>query len=144
MEFTTANPKTLRWMEYAPGGAQSWKSEDLGFTPVFKTITGHIFEFGFTDAIQQMWAAFCMEWSEGPGKTPFLCATPEETVISHKLFTAALESQKKAPTNMKTTWEAQVFEGSWAKGATAGGCRNYLGTVTVTTVCPRKPGHLDS
>lgn len=95
MEFTTANPKTLRWMEYAPGGSQSWKSEDLGFTPVFKTITGHIFEFGFTDAIQQMWAAFCMEWSEGAGKTPFLCATPEETAISHKLFTAALESQKK-------------------------------------------------
>ena len=94
MEFSTAMPKTLRWMEYEAGGAQAWKSEDVGYTPVFKTITGHIFEFGFTDAILQMWAAFCVELSEGAKGVSFGCATPEETAISHKLFTAALQSQK--------------------------------------------------
>ena len=95
MEFSTQFPKTLRYMEYTPGGAQAWKSEDVGYTPLYKTITGHIFEFGFTDAILQMWAAFCLELSEGAKAVPFGCATPQEAAISHKLFTAALESQKK-------------------------------------------------
>lgn len=31
-------------------------------------------------------------------------------------------------------WEMQCFEGSWIHGATAGGCRNYLG---MQTVCAR-------
>ncbi len=92
MEFSTQFPKTLRWMEYTPGGEQAWKSEDVGYLPPFKTITGSIFEFGLTDAILQMWAAFCMELSGE--KTPFGCVTPQETALSHKLFTAALESQK--------------------------------------------------
>ncbi|HYG75955.1 MAG TPA: Gfo/Idh/MocA family oxidoreductase [Planctomycetota bacterium] len=95
MEFSTQNPKTLRWMDYSPGGRQAWMSEDLGYTPLFKTITGHIFEFGFTDAILQMWAAFCLELSEGAKAVHFGCATPQETVLSHKLFTAALKSQKE-------------------------------------------------
>jgi len=95
MEFSTQFPKTLRYMEYTPGGSQAWKSEDVGYTPLYKTITGHIFEFGFTDAILQMWAAFCLELSEGAKAVPFGCATPQESAISHRLFTAALESQKK-------------------------------------------------
>jgi len=94
MEFSTQFPKTLRWMEYKPGGEQAWKSEDVGYTPVFKTITGHIFEFGFTDAMLQMWAAFCTELDQGAKAVPFGCVTPKETALSHKLFTAALESQK--------------------------------------------------
>ena len=95
MEYSTKEPKTMRWMEYAPGGEQAWKNEEIGYNPPFKTITGHIFEFGFTDAILQMWAAFCVELSEGAKAVPFGCVTPEETVISHKLFTAALESQRE-------------------------------------------------
>lgn len=27
-------------------------------------------------------------------------------------------------------WEMSVFEGEWVRGATAGGCRNFLGTYT--------------
>ena len=95
MEFSTKEPKTIKWMEYTPGGEQAWKSEEVGYTAPFKTITGHIFEFGFTDAILQMWAAFCVELSSGISAVPFGCVTPDETVVSHKLFTAALESQRK-------------------------------------------------
>jgi predicted dehydrogenase len=93
MEFSTQQPKTLRTLEYTPGGEQAWKHEDVGYAPPFKTITAHIFEFGLTDAILQMWAAFCAELSGE--KVGFGCATPDETRFSHKLFTAALESQKK-------------------------------------------------
>lgn len=57
------------------------------------TITGGIFEFGFTDAILQMWAAFI---SELEGKEVFFgCMRPEETALSHALQTAALISQKE-------------------------------------------------
>ena len=94
MEFSTRNPKTLRWMDYTPGGEQAWRVEDVPYTPLFKTITGAIFEFGFTDSILQMWAAFCVELAEGPGSVSFGCVTPEETRLSHQLFTAALESQR--------------------------------------------------
>lgn len=31
-------------------------------------------------------------------------------------------------TGGKKKWEMSVFEGEWAQGATAGGCRNYLET----------------
>jgi hypothetical protein len=94
MEFNTRYPKTLRSLEYT-GGNQAWRDEDLGYTSVINTITGHIFEFGFTDAILQMWAAFCLELDKGPSATPFGCVTPEETTVSHELFTAALLSQKE-------------------------------------------------
>ena len=54
------------------------------------TITGPIFEFGFTDAIQQQIAAFMLEMD---GQTvPFGLFTPEETVMSHAMATAALKS----------------------------------------------------
>jgi len=88
--FNTKRPKTFECMTYEPGGPQAWLSEDLGYTPPFASITGHIFEFGFTDAILQMWAAYVAELA---GSAPaFPCATPEEAAASHALFTAALES----------------------------------------------------
>jgi predicted dehydrogenase len=89
-EFSTKRPKTLRTLPYVPGSRQGWVEEDLGSVSVNPTITGGIFEFGFSDAILQMWASFLAEVvGEEPG---FGCATPSEALLSHELFTAALES----------------------------------------------------
>jgi predicted dehydrogenase len=93
--YTTKAPKTLRWMEYEPGGPQAWSSLDLGSESAYPTITGAIFEFGFSDAILQMWAAFLDELDHGREgmRQPFHCATPEEAAATHRIFTAALEAQ---------------------------------------------------
>ena len=92
--FSTKYPKTFISMYYEPGGKQETRHEDLGYTSLYPTLTGSIFEFGFSDAILQMWAAFVDELSHGnSGK--FICATPEESVLTHKIFTAALTSQKE-------------------------------------------------
>lgn len=92
--FTTKHPKTLHWLEY-DGGEQIWQRIDMGQETAYPSITGAIFEFGFSDAILQMWAAFVYEWSERRLSKRFAgCITPEETALSHELFTAALQSQK--------------------------------------------------
>jgi predicted dehydrogenase len=99
-EYTTKFPRTIRTLAYQPGKPQSWNVEDIGYSSAYPAITGGIFEFGFPDAILQMWAAFCDELAngrEGMGQ-PFYCATPEEAKASHGLFTAALESQAKRQT----------------------------------------------
>jgi len=71
----------------------------MPYQSAYKTISGAIFEFGFSDAILQMWAAFCDELAHGPlMHQPFLCATPEEAATTHALFTAALESQRTGQT----------------------------------------------
>jgi predicted dehydrogenase len=91
--FTTKLPKTLRTMSYEPGGPQEWRVQDLGSQSAYPSITGGIFEFGFADAIQQMWAAFLDELAHGEDmRGPFRCATPEEAAATHRVFTAALES----------------------------------------------------
>lgn len=87
--FTTKSPRQWSYMRYEPGGAQGWVTEDLGYTPLFGAITGGIFEFGFTDAIQQMWAAFVDELAGGDAKG-FPCATPQEAAAHHAVLTAAL------------------------------------------------------
>lgn len=88
-EFSTKNPRQWRFMRYDPGGAQTWQVEDLGYQPLFPAITGGIFEFGFTDAIQQMWAAFVDELAGGDARG-FPCATPAEAAAHHAILTAAL------------------------------------------------------
>ncbi len=92
--FSTKNPKRLELLEYS-GGQQVWSQIDMGHETAFKSITGGIFEPGFSDAILQMWAAFLYEMEHGTPVSKFAgCATPDEVAISHRLFTAALESQK--------------------------------------------------
>lgn len=94
MEYSTKYPKTLKTMQYG-GGRQAWQHLDLGYESAYPTLTGGIFEFGFTDAILQMWAAFCDEVAHGQKgmKQPFTCVTPDEVAKSHQVFTAALNAQ---------------------------------------------------
>ena len=86
--FSTKNPRQWHFMTYA-GGAGVWSVEDLGFESLFPAITGGIFEFGFTDAIQQMWAAFVDELAGG-NANGFGCVTPQEAADHHAILNAAL------------------------------------------------------
>lgn len=90
VRFSTAEPKSL-WI-FERGEEQCWKRIDLGFQTEFKTISGGIFEPGFPDVIQQMWAAYLCE-REGKLGDRFGCVTPEEAVLSQKIFAAGLQSQ---------------------------------------------------
>lgn len=96
--FSSKNPKLLEILRY-DGGEQVWGRIDTGFEPAYKTITGGIFEFGFTDSIQQMWAAYVHELHHGKPPSRFAgCVRPEEVALSHRLFTAALASQRDSGT----------------------------------------------
>lgn len=98
-EYTTKNPKQVSWLPYESGGQQAWHVLDVPYKSAYSTITGGIFEFGFSDSILQMWAAFCDEVAHnGELKQPFSCATPQEAEGSHRVFTAALESQRTGQT----------------------------------------------
>lgn len=87
--FTTKSPRQWQFMQYETGGRQTWQVEDLGYQSLFGSITGEIFEFGFADAIQQMWAAFIDELAGGDAGG-FHCATPAEARDHHAIMTAAL------------------------------------------------------
>lgn len=89
VRFSTKQPKTL-WT-FERGQEQRWVQTDVGHRPAFPVITGPIFEFGFPDSLLQMLAAFTAERNGSLGGR-FGCATPEEAVLSHRLFAAALRS----------------------------------------------------
>ena len=64
----------------------------MGHDQPFTAITGGIFEFGFSDAILQMWAAFLDELAGGDARG-FHCATPAEAAQHHfAILTAALQA----------------------------------------------------
>ena len=92
-EFSTRSPKQLSYLPYTAGAEQAWHSVDTPHKSAYASITGSIFEFGFSDAMLQMVAAFCDELVNPRNmQQPFYCATPAETRISHQLFSAALAS----------------------------------------------------
>lgn len=99
-EYSTKNPKELRLLPYTPGGPQAWHVCDVGWDSAYKGITGGIFEFGFSDAILMMWAAFCDELTHGRNgmSQPLHCATPDEALQHHRIFTAALRSHRESAT----------------------------------------------
>jgi predicted dehydrogenase len=103
--FSTKSPRQWQWMDYN-GASQAWSTEDLGYGSLFPAITGKIFEFGFADAIQQMWAAFVDELAGGNGRG-FHCATPKEAAAHHAVLTAALQSGR----------ENRVVSVNYAEGA---------------------------
>jgi len=92
VRYSTSDYKGIQIFER--GKEQFWKRTELGFSTAFKTVTGGIFEPGFPDVIQQMWAAYLLE-REGSLGDRFGCATPEEAVATHEIFAAALESHAK-------------------------------------------------
>jgi len=92
VRYSTKEPKTL-WL-FRRDKEQWWEKTDLGFGTPFKTITGGIFEPGFPDILQQMWAAFLAERAGQLGPR-FACATPDEAVAHHELWHAALESHRE-------------------------------------------------
>jgi predicted dehydrogenase len=96
VRFSTKNPKRVEVFTRANvpgiGAEQVWQQLDVGSQSVWPTVTGGIFESGFSDAILQMWAAFLAE-REGQLGDRFGCVTPEEAAFSHRVFEAARSSQ---------------------------------------------------
>jgi len=93
IRFSTKEPKSLHIFRRQP--EQTWERYDVGLSSnAFPTITGGIFEAGFSDAFQQMWAAFVAE-RQGFLNGRFGCATPDEAVASHEIFAAALLSHSQ-------------------------------------------------
>ncbi|MEM7143922.1 MAG: Gfo/Idh/MocA family oxidoreductase [Verrucomicrobiota bacterium] len=92
-KFSTTTPKTLWTFTIDPDTKeQLWQKTDLGFQTPFKTVTGGIFEPGFPDLIQQMWAAYLTERAGSLGDR-FACVAPAEALASHHIWNAALKSQ---------------------------------------------------
>jgi predicted dehydrogenase len=89
--FSTKEPKTL-WI-FERGKEQAWKRIDVGHASAFSTVTGGIFEAGFPDCFLQMWGAFIAERA-GKLENRFGCVTPDEAVLSHRVFEAALTSNE--------------------------------------------------
>lgn len=93
--YSSKNTNTIEILDYSNGGEQAWQIIDMGHETAFKTITGGIFEFGFPDSILQMWAGFLYEFVNGKPLKKFAgCVTPDEVALSHRLFTASLESHR--------------------------------------------------
>jgi predicted dehydrogenase len=88
--FSTAEPKAVHRFAVRDGH-QGRERLEVGSQSAFPTITGGIFEFGFADAVLQMWASFLAERA-GTLDGRFGCATPEEALESHRIFAAALRS----------------------------------------------------
>lgn len=91
VRFSTRNPTIVQrfarrdgeqvWEEIQPGNASAWPM-----------VSGGIFEFGFADALLQMWASYLAE-REGALGDRFATATPREALAAHRAFDAALRSQ---------------------------------------------------
>lgn len=91
--YSSKNTNAIQILDYSHGGEQSWHHIDMGCETAFGTISGAIFEFGFSDSILQMWAGFLYELAHGKPLKKFAgCVTPEETALQHELLTAALMS----------------------------------------------------
>ncbi len=97
--FTTKQINTLNYLDYRNNPDQAWSVLDMGHETSFKSVTGGIFEVGASDIILQMWGSYFYELHHHkPQSTYTQCATPEEAVLSHHLFTAALESHETRQT----------------------------------------------
>jgi predicted dehydrogenase len=92
VRFSTRTPQTLQRFGIIDG-EQAWSEVQPGHRSVWPTVTGAIFEFGFPDALLQMWAAFLAE-RVGELGARFGTATPREALTAHRVFAAALRSHE--------------------------------------------------
>ena len=92
VRFSTRDPQVLQRFGILHG-EQAWSEVQPGHHSVWPTVTGAIFEFGFPDALLQMWAAFLAERAGLLGGR-FGTATPHEALAAHRVFAAALRSHE--------------------------------------------------
>ena len=97
VRFSTANPKAVEVFGVVDlpgiGREQTWQRVDASSQSAWPTVTGPIFETGFSDSILQMWASFLAE-REGLLGERFGCATPEEARTAHGVAAAAGRSHE--------------------------------------------------
>lgn len=93
VRFSTRNPTVIQVFTRS-GGEQIWQEIQPGNVSVWPMISGGIFEFGFADALLQMWAAYLAERAGELGNR-FGTATVAEAVTSHRVFAAALDSDRE-------------------------------------------------
>ena len=91
-KFSSDDPNAIHFTRN-DGREQAWSRLVVGSKPAFPTITGSICEFGFSDSLLQMFAAFVCEMRDLA--CPFACFQPDEAQLSHRVLTAALVSQKE-------------------------------------------------
>lgn len=92
VRFSTKNPAVYHTFALR-NGEQVWSEIQPGHVTNWPVITGHIFEFGFPDALLQMWASYFAE-REGKLGDRFACASVEEVLDSHRVFAAAMKSHE--------------------------------------------------
>ena len=98
VRFSTKNPKLVEVFTVSDlpgiGPQQVWQQVDAGSQSVWPTVTGAIFESGFSDSILQMWAVFLAE-REGMLGDRFGAATPAEAAFTHSIYDAAMQSHRQ-------------------------------------------------
>jgi predicted dehydrogenase len=97
VRFSTKNPKLVEVFSIADlpsiGREQVWQSMDAGSQSMWPTVSGAIFESGFSDSILQMWASYLAE-REGLLETRFGTVTPTEAALTHSIYAAAIRSHE--------------------------------------------------
>lgn len=90
VRFSTRTPAYFERFR-RDGSEQVWEQVQPGNISAWPMVSGGIFEFGFADALLQMWASFLAERAGALGDR-FGTATVAEAVASHRVFDAALRS----------------------------------------------------
>lgn len=97
VRFSTKNPKRVEVFSVVSipgiGREQTWQQIDVGSQSVWPTVTGGIFESGFSDSILQMWAVFLAERAGALGER-FGAARPAEVALTHDIYAAGIRSHE--------------------------------------------------
>jgi predicted dehydrogenase len=91
VRFSTRTPAYFERFR-RDGSEQIWEQVQPGNVSTWPMVSGAIFEFGFADALLQMWASYLAERGGELGDR-FATATVAEAVGGHQVFDAASRSQ---------------------------------------------------